>query len=212
MWLPRVVSKALVTLGRRQQSMANKQAAATASDRRNTIIEAATDVFLRYGYARTTMEDLARAASISRPALYLVFPRKDDVFSAVLKRLSDESLRRFREALPGLGTLEKRLHFCCEAWGTHGFDMIAAHPDAKDLFDLSFVAVQEVYASFRDFIAEMITEAVAASKMSATTTAGNLAGVLVYAMRGFEEVARDKAEMHGMISLHVDVLLASLKA
>jgi len=51
------------------------------------IVEAATGVFLRYGFSRTTMGDIAGAAGISRPALYLVFPSKDDVFAAVVRHI-----------------------------------------------------------------------------------------------------------------------------
>ncbi len=45
-------------------------------------VQDATDLFLRYGHARTTMGDVAGEAGISRPALYLVFPRNEDIFTA----------------------------------------------------------------------------------------------------------------------------------
>ena len=44
------------------------------------IIEAATSVFLRYGFRRTTMGDIAEAAGVSRPALYLRFCNKEHIF------------------------------------------------------------------------------------------------------------------------------------
>ena len=37
-------------------------------------------VFLAYGFARTTMDDIARAADMSRPALYLLFKNKTDIY------------------------------------------------------------------------------------------------------------------------------------
>ena len=54
---------------------------------REKIIDAATQVFLRYGYRRVTMGDLAQAAHMSRPALYVVFPSKEEIFTAVMARL-----------------------------------------------------------------------------------------------------------------------------
>jgi len=45
--------------------------------KREKVLEAALGVFLRYGYKRVTMNDIAEAARISRPALYLVFDSKD---------------------------------------------------------------------------------------------------------------------------------------
>ena len=41
--------------------------------KRAHVLGCATKVFLAYGFARTTMDDIARAAEMSRPALYLLF-------------------------------------------------------------------------------------------------------------------------------------------
>ena len=51
-----------------------------ASDKKSRILAAARDVFIRYGYKRVTMGDIAKAAGMSRPALYLVFQCKPEIF------------------------------------------------------------------------------------------------------------------------------------
>lgn len=178
-------------------------------NKEDRIIEAATDVFLRYGYARTTMRDVAERAGISRPALYLVFPRKDDIFAAVLKHLSEDALQEYRQAMPQLPTLEEKLHFCCEKWGAHGFDLAEVHPDSKDLFDPSFAPVREMYAGFAAFLAELLTAPVVASTLQ--TTPEELAYALVSSMRGFEEFAADGAHMRRMIALQVNVVCAAVR-
>ncbi|AXG79268.1 TetR/AcrR family transcriptional regulator [Streptomyces paludis] len=58
-----------------------------ASARRDEITEAAAGVFLRYGFKKASMDDLARAARISRQGLYLHFRTKDALFEAVLVQL-----------------------------------------------------------------------------------------------------------------------------
>src|SRR3954462_8951898 len=90
------------------------------------VIAGATDVFLRYGFARTTMGDIAERVGMSRPALYLLFAGKDEVFAAVIHRLNDDQLAAIRAALPGLPTLHAKVLFACETWGAHGVDLIAA--------------------------------------------------------------------------------------
>jgi AcrR family transcriptional regulator len=42
-------------------------------DKRTRILAAARSVFLRYGFKRVNMNDIADAAGVSRPALYLLF-------------------------------------------------------------------------------------------------------------------------------------------
>ena len=57
--------------------------------RRAAILEAATGVFLRYGFKKTSMDDLARAAGLSRQGLYLHFATKEALFKAALLQLVD---------------------------------------------------------------------------------------------------------------------------
>src|SRR3954467_2820136 len=112
-------------------------------------LEAATEVFSRYGYARTTMGDIAARAAISRPALYLLFPDKDAVFAAVIQRMDEQKHREIRRAIARLDGLHARLLHACKSWGSHGFDLIEAHPDSADLFDLRFHAYPRVYDDFQ---------------------------------------------------------------
>ncbi len=67
--------------------------------RRDAIVEAATAVFLRYGFKKTSMDDLARAAGLSRQGLYLHFDTKEALFRAVLDALVTASRLALRAAL-----------------------------------------------------------------------------------------------------------------
>jgi AcrR family transcriptional regulator len=58
-----------------------------ASARHDAILAAATTVFLRYGFKKTSMDDLARAAGLSRQGLYLHFDTKEALFKAAIVRL-----------------------------------------------------------------------------------------------------------------------------
>ena len=52
-------------------------------DKHERAVAAAAEQFMRYGFQRTTMADIARAAGMSRPALYLLFPGKEQAFEAL---------------------------------------------------------------------------------------------------------------------------------
>jgi TetR/AcrR family transcriptional regulator, transcriptional repressor of aconitase len=49
-------------------------------ERRMAILDAALECFLKHGYAKTSLDDIARAAHISRPLLYLKFKNKGEIF------------------------------------------------------------------------------------------------------------------------------------
>src|SRR5260221_11231478 len=62
------------------------------------VVERATGVFCRYGFARTTMGDIAERCEISRPALYLLFPDKEAIFTAEVEGMDKEKMSRIRAA------------------------------------------------------------------------------------------------------------------
>jgi AcrR family transcriptional regulator len=57
---------------------------------RDAIVAAAVPVFGRYGFRKTTMDLLAQAAGVSRPAVYQYFPNKTAVFRAVAETVGAE--------------------------------------------------------------------------------------------------------------------------
>ncbi|MFX0580927.1 TetR/AcrR family transcriptional regulator [Nocardia nepalensis] len=56
------------------------------STRRDDILDAARDLIVREGYASVSMHAIARAAGITRPALYAEFGDRDELFEALLDR------------------------------------------------------------------------------------------------------------------------------
>ncbi|MCK1402281.1 helix-turn-helix transcriptional regulator [Bradyrhizobium sp. 4] len=171
-------------------------------------IEAATEVFSRYGHARTTMGDIAAKAGMSRPALYLLFPDKDAVFAAVIQRMDEQKRRDIKAAIARLDGLHAKLLHACKSWGSHGFDLIEAYPDSADLFDLRFPAVRNVYDNFQSLVAALIRDQVKAAAIADEPEV--LARCLVFGMRGLRETARTGKEMRRLIAVQVTMLVRSI--
>jgi len=169
--------------------------------RRNQILEAAAGVFLRYGYARTTMNDIAAAVGCSRTLLYVSFANKEEVFEAVVLRASTQAFAVIRQALPSIGSLEAKLLFVCEEWMAKRYDLLEAYPDAKDLFDLSFSAVKKMYMEFQDLLVGLLNDAQTSAGLNCTTR--ELALCITYAIRGFKEMAFDSVEFRRLIRIQV---------
>jgi len=68
-------------------------------ERRMSIVRAARDVFLRYGYRKTALEDVAQAADLGKATLYHYFEGKDDLFGAVIEQMYDEYILRQRAGM-----------------------------------------------------------------------------------------------------------------
>lgn len=104
--------------------------------RRQIILDAALKAFVTYGYRRTTMADIAKEAGISRPALYLQFSSKDDIYRAKFMELVEETRLHLRAALKGGGTLGDRLGRAARAAIFEPFRMILNTPHGAELFDV----------------------------------------------------------------------------
>jgi AcrR family transcriptional regulator len=60
------------------------------AERREAILRAAARAFAERGYAATSMGDVARAAAITQLIVYRHFSSKEDLYRAVLERISSE--------------------------------------------------------------------------------------------------------------------------
>ena len=107
--------------------------AGTNAARRSAILDAAVPVFLRYGFKKTSMDDVARAAGISRQGLYLHFPNKELLFKEGLARLIDGMRAAGRAALARDDLpMEERLLGLFEA--VHGHAI--GEPGAENMTEL----------------------------------------------------------------------------
>lgn len=69
--------------------------------RRQDILAAARSLFVRKGYADTSLDDIAKAAGISRGGMYFYYRNKVEMLAALSKEQTEESLAFLVQALQG---------------------------------------------------------------------------------------------------------------
>lgn len=105
------------------------------NDRANSILLAAFGVFCQYGYRRTSMEDIARAAGMSRAALYLHYKNKQDILRQLVAAYFARALRDVQTALEPGGKPKKVLAALFEAKGGPEMQALMSSPHAAELWD-----------------------------------------------------------------------------
>ncbi|WP_107497133.1 TetR family transcriptional regulator C-terminal domain-containing protein [Thalassobius sp. I31.1] len=65
-------------------------------EKRKQILEAALDVFSQFGYRGSTIDQIAKAAGLSKPNLLYYFPSKDAIHAELLSGLMDSWLDPMR--------------------------------------------------------------------------------------------------------------------
>lgn len=107
-------------------------------DRQDAILDAAFHAFATYGYRRTTIEDIARGAGLSRTAVYLHFRSKEDVFRSLSERYFEVCLSDMRAALAAPGPAEEVLRAAFAAKDGKFMDVVLGTPHGRELLDAGF--------------------------------------------------------------------------
>ncbi len=106
-----------------------------AVDRRSRILDGARAAFMRYGFERSSMADIASGAGVSRTALYHYFPGKEDVLQAVVDELHARSLKAATEALERSEALDAALIGLIDVKFGRTLDLVTASPHGVELVD-----------------------------------------------------------------------------
>ncbi|MEV0005784.1 helix-turn-helix domain-containing protein [Micromonospora sp. NPDC050980] len=153
------------------------------NDRLETILTAAYACFTRHGMRRTTMDDIAAAAGMSRPAVYQYVRNKDDAYRRLAERLFADALDRARRAATTDRDLPARLHDVLATKLELTLTLHRDSPHATELLDasgkLTGDLVEAYTAELTGLVADTLMDA-------AGPRARAVADVLVALTRGLE--------------------------
>lgn len=95
----------------------------SASAKPIAIVLAGLQLFTQYGYRKTSVDDIARAAQVAKRTVYLHFENKAAVFLAILEYLGDQVRQRCAAAERAGGTAVDRLTGLLDAYFGMGFEL-----------------------------------------------------------------------------------------
>lgn len=78
-------------------------------ERKNQILDAATNVFARMGLNKARMDDIVTESGLSKGALYWYFKSKDQLITAIVSRIFERELADLYPLLETDGTTRERL-------------------------------------------------------------------------------------------------------
>lgn len=125
------------------------------------ILYAAFDAFCLYGFRRTSMEDIAKGAGMSRAALYLHFKNKEDIFRSMVAAYYAQAAGAAQAALDSTGSPAEQLRAAFEAQTDEGYRRMLESPHGEELMDTKHAtagtaaaegqaALAQVYAAWLD--------------------------------------------------------------
>jgi AcrR family transcriptional regulator len=164
---------------------------------RERILSGAFTLFGRYGFKRTSMEDIATEAGLSRAALYLQFRNKEDIFRELAKALHERTLADAETALLGPGSIEDRLRAAVEAKTLPMMEVAYGSPHGSELMDernrLCGDLAVDNEQRFQEMVASLFASASEVDLAGSGITAEDAAELFVRAVIGLKdpEVSKD---------------------
>ncbi|MEW2519928.1 TetR/AcrR family transcriptional regulator [Actinacidiphila alni] len=135
--------------------------------REQQMLDAAVATFARRGYRAASMDEIAEAAGVSKPLVYLYLNSKDELFTACIRREADALKAAVRAAVEPDAPADRQL------WsGLLGFfEHTAAHPDGWTVLYSQARTVGEPFAAevavMRAEIVAFVTGLIAAAARDA---------------------------------------------
>jgi TetR/AcrR family transcriptional regulator, transcriptional repressor of aconitase len=115
--------------------MAESSGDARDAMRRKVILEAARDCFLQFGFSKTSLDDIAQRANLSRTLIYRKFKNKDDIFAALYDFLFEERYPKAEQVLAGPGSKRDKLLQVYELLLVEPWSELAGAPMAAEFYD-----------------------------------------------------------------------------
>jgi AcrR family transcriptional regulator len=107
-----------------------------ASERRRQVLQAARWCFLHFGYAKTSLEDIARRSHLSRTLLYRMFKNKEDIFRGVFEDWFVDRYPALDEIVAGKGPRKDRLLQICELLLLEPWAEMVGAPMAAEFYEV----------------------------------------------------------------------------
>ncbi len=156
----------------------------------STLLDAAREVVMRFGYRKTTLEDIADQAGVSRATLYYYFPGKEEVFRALIAREIEAFQRILAEAVDPADPPEERLLALVRIRYTHLRQIKAlysvTHNISREHLPMAVQALGGFEEAQRLIVAGILREGVDSGRFEAVDV-DLLAAAILAALRGLDE-------------------------
>lgn len=165
-------------------------------EKRKRILECAFDVVLRYGYQRMTMDDVAKACGMSRPALYNQFKNKGEIYSAIASEMMGRALEGAKTALNGPEPIEDRLFAAIKCGILDPTEFLYTTAHGAELMDMKHQLAGDVVADWHSKKTAMVADALETSGVAkAKRLSGvQLANILLDGIDGLKMRAKTSQE------------------
>lgn len=188
------------------------------TEKRDQVLDAALDVFLRYGFKKATMGDIADKAAMSRPSLYLVFPNKEDIFRGVIARKMEEFWRDTEAKLSKSQDLREGLEAVLDTWVAEPCEMIHTSPESDELMEFAYSFAPDLRKQMLEMMEQQFLQAIRIGAPTKSSSAGEsrlndsvVARLIAVSTTEMKHSAADMTEVRELLAATVEIYTSYLE-
>jgi len=188
-------------------------------DKRDAVFDAAYDVFAQYGFRRTAMNDIAQAAGISRPALYLMFENKEALFRELVSFRQNQGVDQAISTLSGTAPITERFIAAILAYERVFYEPVAQSPHGAELMDISISIAAEFMKKGQERLVKSLAQALKEAVSNGEVVFSGMAikpivfvRLLMSSIGGLKKHATSIKALRRQISEVVGIFLKSISA
>lgn len=171
--------------------------------RAKAILTSAFQAFSAYGFRKTSMDDIARGAGMSRPAVYLHYKNKEAIVRSLTQAHYAEKIAAVTQALQGDGAVSEILARAIDAQ-IAGMAAILASPHGLEMLDTSKSTAADIVAegeaALADLYAEWLKRELAAGRVRLPDGPAETARTITAALKGIKMTASNAEEFEQRIT------------
>jgi AcrR family transcriptional regulator len=179
------------------------------TERRKKVLKVAMELFLHFGFRRTTIADIANEAGISRPTLYAMYPNKEAIFAAVLESYMEDLEARIDERFDPSDSWSNKVRLVLELAVVEPFSRYQGSSIKRELFSIEDPPVREMIEELTGAMERVYGRCFEGheellSRLDRTPL--QLGRVVNAACHGMKERARDQADLEMMLDTMLTLL------
>ncbi|MDF1737876.1 MAG: TetR/AcrR family transcriptional regulator [Verrucomicrobiales bacterium] len=182
------------------------------TEKQTKVLDAALEVFLRFGFKKTTMGDIARKADMSRPSLYLVYPNKEEILRAVFIRKIEEFSSVAEKKLEKCSGLEAGISAVLDSWIMEPYKLIRTSPESEEILefgpkfapDLRDQMMEQIEAQLIGVI-QTYSDAKSSTLATSGVTIETVARLIAVSTAEMKQLVRNEKELKQLLSATVKI-------
>lgn len=117
--------------------------------RQQAILASALEAFAAYGFRKTSMDDIAKGAGMSRPAVYLHYKNKEAIVRSLVRAHYAEKTATVSQALSSDGSVSQRLARAIDGQ-IKGVAAMLTSPHGREMLDTSTSTASDILTEGED--------------------------------------------------------------